>query len=170
MDKNWDDFSSPVTDELEKKYLPDQGEGDTKATQAVTATAKLIYKWFNDGDVYDNSYDMKGWANDISTYANWLHANVDGADLILDRIKHVSSDEEYVNTILWPLYTTVFDEGMLAVLEKESKVDSVYSCRGPFVYHEGDYEDDDYEDDDYDDDYADDYEYDSDSEDDDSEN
>ena len=36
-----------------RQYLPDRGEGDTLATQAATAVTKLVYKWYNDGDVYD---------------------------------------------------------------------------------------------------------------------
>lgn len=48
----WKDFSSS---ELEKKYLPENGEGNSLASQAVTAVSKLVYKWFNDGDVYDKS-------------------------------------------------------------------------------------------------------------------
>ena len=36
-------------------YLPDFGEGNNRATQTA-AVNKLIYKWFNDGDVYDNTY------------------------------------------------------------------------------------------------------------------
>ena len=40
------------------QYLPSRGEGDTMAEQIVTAINKLIYRWFNDGDVYDNSYTI----------------------------------------------------------------------------------------------------------------
>lgn len=35
------------------QYLPSRGEGDTMASQIVTAICKLVYKWFNDGDVYE---------------------------------------------------------------------------------------------------------------------
>ena len=72
-------------DGLMDKYLPMHGEGETKATQIVTAVNKLVYKWYNDGDVFDNTLHLEGWANDLSDYANWLadHANVGE---ILDKI------------------------------------------------------------------------------------
>lgn len=40
----------------DEKYLPCRGEGETKATQIVTAINKLVYKWYNDGDVFDNTH------------------------------------------------------------------------------------------------------------------
>ena len=52
------------------KYMSDRGEGENKASQTVTAINKLVYKWYNDGDVYDNTHYLDGWANDISSYAN----------------------------------------------------------------------------------------------------
>ena len=54
-------------DPLQDKYLPNRGEGDTIATQIVTAVAKLIYKWYNDGDVFDNTWYLDGWLNDLSS-------------------------------------------------------------------------------------------------------
>lgn len=55
----WSSFDEKETNELEDKYLPNSGEGDNMATQAVTATSKLIYKYFNDGDVFDNNYHLR---------------------------------------------------------------------------------------------------------------
>ena len=81
----WDDFSDPVTDRIEKDFLPANGEGDNMMSQAVTATTKLIYKWFNDGDVFDNTFGLEGWANDLSDYANWLDENIPEAADILRR-------------------------------------------------------------------------------------
>ena len=40
----WSSFDTPESNALEKKYLPAHGDGDNMATQAVTATTKLIYK------------------------------------------------------------------------------------------------------------------------------
>ena len=70
----WDYF-----DKFQKiidKYMSSNGEGETKASQVVTAINKLIYKWYNDGDVFDNTHHLKGWWNDLSSYANWLYKNV----------------------------------------------------------------------------------------------
>ena len=50
---DWGDFSDPTHDKIEHDYLPDYGEGKTKMSQAITASSKLIYRWFNDGDFFD---------------------------------------------------------------------------------------------------------------------
>ena len=133
-------FDTPESNAIEEKYLPANGDGDTMASQAVTATTKLIYKWFNDGDVYDNSYGLSGWFNDISGSANWLAKHVPGARDILWRIRETHSKEEYVSNILWPLFNLVYDAKLLSSLEKKPKVDDAYSCRGPFEFN---YEDED---------------------------
>lgn len=86
MAHDWNDF-----DRFESKYMPDYGDGDTMASQAETALNKLVYKWYNDGDVYDNQHGMAGWANDISGSANWLANHFPGAKAILDRIIHYFS-------------------------------------------------------------------------------
>lgn len=136
----WSSFDTPESNALEEKYLPDHGDGDNMASQAVTAATKLIYKWFNDGDVYDNSYGLSGWANDISGSANWLAKHVPGARDILWRIQKTHSEEEYVSNILWPLFNLVYDAKLLSSLEKKPKVDDAYSCKGPFEFS---YEDED---------------------------
>lgn len=136
----WSSFDTPESNALEEKYLPANGDGDNMASQAVTATTKLIYKWFNDGDVYDNSYGLSGWANDISGSANWLAKHVPGARDILWRIQKTHSEEEYVSNILWPLFNLVYDPKLLSSLEKKPKVDDAYSCKGPFEFN---YEDED---------------------------
>ena len=57
--------------DINEKYLPDEGEGDTLASQIVIAINKLVYKWYNDGGVYDNvNSGLRGWADDLSSYAN----------------------------------------------------------------------------------------------------
>src|SRR5574344_1941687 len=102
---SWDDFSQFTTID---KYLPSEGEGDTKATQLSTAVSKLVYKWFNDGDVPDNVHSrLAGWANDISSYANWINKYYDNSfydkyikcycrsdytDLLFNLVKQVDSE------------------------------------------------------------------------------
>lgn len=146
MGLNWSDFSTPESDAMEKKYLPDNGEGDNKATQAVTACVKLIYKWFNDGDVFDNTYTLKGWANDLSTYANWLYKFVPETKDILTRIERINDEEEYTQ-LLYDLMNTVMTERLLGKLESQPAEDSVYECTGPFEFDDS-YDDDDYDEDD----------------------
>ena len=81
-------------DPLFDKYLPERGEGETKATQIVTAVCKLVYKWYNDGDVFDNSYVLEGWANDLSDYANWLWEHTE-ANEILEKVSICYNNSEY---------------------------------------------------------------------------
>lgn len=77
---------------LVDKYLPNKGDGNTIATQAITALWRLIYKWENDGDIYDNHYALHAGLNDISGSANWLYKYIPETRPILDRIKYISSD------------------------------------------------------------------------------
>lgn len=136
------------------KYLPDRGDGTSKGTQAATALSKLIYKWYNDGDVFDNRYNLEGWANDISGSANWLYYYVPETRSILNRIKTISSKGEYTD-LLYDLAELV--DPKIPALNREPKVGDAYDEEGPFEFEE--YSDD--EDDEYDEEY-DDYEYDDD--------
>ena len=135
---DWDYFDrfEPINERL----LPSKGEGENKATQTVTAVNKLIYKWYNDGDVYDNRFFLNGWYNDLSSYANWIYKYTDFKEL--NRIAIVSSRDEYED-LLKNMADTLLDEDMLKELEKEPKVGSIYDCDGPFVFVENNDEDDD---------------------------
>ena len=95
---NWDYFDK--FEPLNDIYLPPRGEGDTLATQIVTAVNKIIYKFYNDGDVFDNTYYLTGWANDLSSYANWLYKPIDESAPILDRIETIQSDNEYEKLLM----------------------------------------------------------------------
>ena len=119
------------------KYLPEMGEGENMATQAVTATNKLIYKWFNDGDVYDNVMSgLFGWFNDLSSFANWIHKyckDVCGETLL--GIADCYTEDEYT-ALLYNLATEIFDEKYLEALKDCAAVGSIYDCDGPFVFEE----------------------------------
>lgn len=132
--------------DVDKKYLPFSGEGQTKATQIVTAVTKLIYKYYNDGDVFDNTHYLSGWANDLSSYANWLYYHTDTRS-ILDKIVHCFSDEDYED-LLKELADKLFDEEYLAEQNKVEKVETIYNCVGKFKFVEEDEEDYDYEEED----------------------
>ena len=114
------------------KYLPFSGEGQTKATQIVTAVSKLIYKYYNDGDVFDNTHYLSGWANDLSSYANWLYYHTD-ARAILDKIVHCFNDEDYED-LLKELADKLFDEDYLEEQDKIEKVETIYNCIGKFKF------------------------------------
>lgn len=142
----------PVIDE----YMPDRGEGDTLASQAVTAVNKLIYKWYNDGDVYDNTYYLNYYGNDLSSYANWLYKNIPESKNILIGIRTCKDDTSY-EILLYELASRILDEEFVEQLADTKSTGSIYNCDGvfSFEYPEDDeyddyYDDDDeYEDDDY---------------------
>lgn len=129
--------------DITSKYMPDRGEGETLASQIVTAINKLIYKWYNDGDVYDNvNSGMRGWANDLSSYANWLDKYCKPASKILDSIYNCNSDSEYEN-ILKALADKCLTEEYLSTME-QPKQGSIYDCDGQYEFKEQ-YDDDEEE-------------------------
>lgn len=123
-----EDFKFPNVN----KYLPDRGEGDTLKTQISCAVCKLIYKWFNDGDVYDNTHGMSGFANDISSQANWLAEHIPGASEILDRIKGCDSEDTYTE-IMYEL-GELCEKCCTSSEYDKPKEGSVYDCSGPYEY------------------------------------
>ena len=124
------------------KYMPERGEGETLASQVVTAVNKLVYKWYNDGDVYDNTAYMEGWWNDLSSYANWLHNHTE-ADRILGEIFDCGGDDEY-ESILKRVADMLLDEEYLEGISKAEKQGSIYECSGPFRYKEQDEDEEDW--------------------------
>lgn len=142
MAVNWDYYNKVEFELLDEKYLPMRGEGETKATQIVTAVNKLIYKWYNDGDVFDNTYHLEGWANDLSDYANWLYEYTKNAWKILNKISVCYNGGDYED-LLKELADELLNEEYLAEQDKEEKVGSIYDCDGKFKYDEHEEEDDD---------------------------
>lgn len=139
MAVNWDYF-----DQFEKvlcNYLPNYGEGETLASQAVTAANKLIYKWYNDGDVFDNTKYLEGWVNDLSSYANWLYNHTDRAKM-LENIFVISTNSEYED-LLKELADAVLDPDWLKTMEKPAE-GSIYACDGPFKFEEYGFDEEDY--------------------------
>lgn len=124
--------------EINNKYLPDRDEGETKASQVVTAVNKLIYKWYNDGDVFDNHYFLAGWWNDLSSYANWLYENTNNRiKLILNRIEFADSHAKY-EQLLQMLADECLNSEFLEELEKVEKTGTIYHCDGKFSFEDYD--------------------------------
>ena len=116
-----------------KDYLPDYDEGDNMANQASTAINKLIYRWFNDGDVYDNTRFSNPGVTDLSPYANWLASYIDGMDEILEQVWNCRTDEEYTRI----LYVAAEElEEVIDDYASKEKHDSVYECDGDFEIEE----------------------------------
>ena len=132
MAVNWDYYDK--FEEVNDKYLPYKGEGFTKAMQIVVAVNKLVYKYYNDGDVFDNTHYLEGGANDLSDYANWLYYHTDTRS-ILDRVVHCMTDEEYED-LLKDLADKLLNEEYLAEFSEVKKVESIYDCIGKFKFVE----------------------------------
>lgn len=143
MSVDWGYFNK--FEALEDKYLPIRGEWETRATQIVTAVCKLVYKWYNDGDVFDNTYLLNGWANDLSDYANWLYENTKDAWKILNKISNCMNGSDYED-LLKELADTLLDEEYLAEQNEIEKVDTIYKCDGrfKFVEYDDEYDDEEY--------------------------
>ncbi len=138
MSVNWSYYNKFA--KVNEKYLPDYGEGETKATQIVTAVSRLVYKWYNDGDVFDNTYLLEGWCNDLSSYANWLDKNTKAGE-ILHRISECLDDNNYED-LLKDLADMLLDENYLAEQNEIEKIESVYKCEGDFHFYEDEEGDD----------------------------
>ena len=137
MSVSWDYYEQ--FEEIENKYLPARGEGRTMATQIVTAVSKLVYKWYNDGDVFDNTHNLEGWANDLSSFANWLYKNCN-LGYILDEIEVITSEGEYED-LLKELTDVTHDEKYLEEMNQKETVGSIYECDGPYKFTDDEYED-----------------------------
>ena len=138
MSVDWSYFNR--FDWADKKYLPDRGEGETMATQIVTAVSKLVYKWYNDGDVFDNRYAIDGFCNDLSSYANWLIKYIpDKAECLYD-IENISSFDSYsqYEDLLKELTDATHDKQYLEEMDQKPKVGSIYECEGPFRFEDFD--------------------------------
>lgn len=131
MGVSWNYFDK--FDNITDKYLPNMGEGNTKATQIVTAVTKLVYKYYNDGDIFDNTYYLDGWGNDLSSYANWLDKFTEESSEILHKINNCLYEDDY-EYLLKHLADTLLDEHYLSEQDKIKKVGSIYDCKGSFKF------------------------------------
>lgn len=150
MSVEWDYYDK--FDSITDKYMLSRGEGETLASQIVTAVNKLVYKWYNDGDIYDNTATMREYCNDLSSYANWLYEyTTEKVRKILERVYRYYTDSDYED-ILKALTDELLQEDYLAEMATQPKEGSIYKCDGPFEYVEIEEEYDDYDEDDFEDD------------------
>lgn len=149
---DWDFFDKfqPIVDD----YLPDEGEGNTIATQLAAAISKLVYRYYNDGDVYDNTASLESMT-DLSDFANWIYVHFPSSRNILKKIWKVKTKSEYEN-ILKELCEELIDEDILYEADHKPRRDSIYDCNtGPFIWLDPYFEEEDwdeeslYEDDDF---------------------
>lgn len=122
-------------------WMPEEGEGENMAEQIVTAVNKIIYRWYNDGDVFDNTGHLGGWENDLSSYANWLQENAEGTARILYGIYGCKTEEDY-EALLEDLAELTLNNTYLERYGIRQKYGSIYECAGPFKFDEWDEEED----------------------------
>ena len=134
-------------DNIFDKYMEMFGEGDTKASQIVTAVNTLIYQWYNDGCVFDTQQQYS-WtmdcANDVSNHANWLDQFTNLSDILSDF--YDCTTKNCYEELLKKLADTALNEEYLAPYAKQCKEGSIYDCKGEFKYvihHDDEYEDED---------------------------
>ena len=139
MTVNWGYYDK--FENVMEKYLPVRGEGETKATQIVTAVNKLVYKWYNDGDVFDNTHYLKSWYNDLSSYANWLEEHCKEKATVLYKINYCYDSNDYED-LLKELADNLLNEDYLKEQNNFEKVGTIYKCEGKFKFVE--YEEDDW--------------------------
>lgn len=139
---SWDDFDK--FNSIEKRYLPSTGQGTNMMNQICTAVSKIIFRWYNDGDVVDNvSTGLEGWANDLSSYGNWLQCYVPEATAALrDILYNTNGSEEKYEQYLYNLAETLLNEKIARKYEQKDKIGDIYSCTdGDFVFEESKDED-----------------------------
>ena len=91
--------------------------------------------------MYDTTHYLTGWCNDLSSYANWLYEYAPYTQKILNRIRDITTEEEYTK-LLYDLCELTLDKEYLSEFENEERVGTIYNCDGPFEYEEN-YDNDD---------------------------
>lgn len=116
------DYVELAEDSIFKEYLPNKWEWETKAEQLATAVNKLIYRYYNDWDRYDEDY-----GNNVSNYANWIEKNA------FELPESVSTNSEYEANLKEILNKTM---DMIDNLKNDKKVWSVYKTEWKWTYVE----------------------------------
>lgn len=102
------DILREYADAVFKPYFVREGEGETKASQLVTACCKIVYRYYNDGDRYDRAN------GELGTYTAWIRKycfKLKTADRYEDKIKYliiraVENVSKYANEPkIWSIYT-----------------------------------------------------------------
>ena len=111
---------------LTDKYLPEDGQGENKASQLVTAANNIIYGWYNNGDT------ISGNGNDLTSYANWIDKYIKEPEIrkILKDDYIDYNDTYYLSEIILPLIRFVFREDFLEGLASQEIEGDIYECSG----------------------------------------
>ena len=131
---------SSSDEEYVESLIPPTGQGNSKASQIAVAVNRLEYKWWNDGDVYDNRWpngEYVDYTNDVSSFANWLYrySNDAGVQDILMDVRDCNSESDY-DRIMSDLVEYTMNQDFLSRYADVPAEASVYECSGPFEVDE----------------------------------
>ena len=111
-------------EDILNRYLPEEGQGDTRAAQAVTAINNLVYAFYNDGTVV--AENLPEYDPDLNCYAKWLRKHMSSrAVLLVIKLEDAETLDEY-SQILFELTDYLLDEPRLRTLAKYKTVGDIY--------------------------------------------
>lgn len=117
MDLGYFDKFDPILDE----YLPQSEQGNTMATQIVTAANRIIYGWFWNGDMI-SCFE----SNDVTSPANWLYDYVPEMRKVLDSYPGQYTIDSKMNEFAKNLADVAFEEKLLSKYKDQPKIDNIY--------------------------------------------
>lgn len=118
----WSDYDQ--FEDILNRYLPEDGQGDTRAEQAVTAINKLVYAFYNNGAVIADA--LPEYDPNLESYATWLRKHTSSrAVLLLVKLEDAEDTDSYAN-YLYELTDYLLDEPKLRTLSKYNTVGDIY--------------------------------------------
>lgn len=118
----WSDYDQ--FEDILNRYLPEDGQGDTRAEQAVTAINKLVYAFYNNGAVIADT--LPEYDPNLESYATWLRKHTSSrAVLLLVKLEDAEDTDSYAN-YLYELTDYLLDEPKLRTLSKYNTVGDIY--------------------------------------------
>lgn len=139
--------STPNFEAVTDEYMPRSGEGDNKLTQLLVAANKIIYRWYNDGDVIDSSTGLS-LGDDISGSANWIDKYMPSLAKSFKNVYDSFNDDTYEKTVIIPFEKTLekyFSTEDWKKLLSEPKVGNAYRESGEYYWEFPDDEEEYYE-------------------------
>ena len=140
--KELEDRNEPLYDKL----VPGQGKAETLEGEMLRAINRIVYRYYNDGDKYNEGYGTETAGPAHSFLVNAVHPLRAKMDSIMDGEK--LSDNEYESMLKEAL-------GLILDYIEGKEGEYTKNTQGEIFDYESEYEDDD----DYYDDYEDDDDY-----------
>lgn len=104
-------------EDILNRYLPQEGQGDTRASQAVVCVNTIVYKYYND---FDTS------SADVTRCLDWLRKYIPVTSSYIDTLEDADTKDAYSDA-LYALADKVLDSRSLSVLEQQPAVGDIYT-------------------------------------------